>query len=119
MISAGELATMQHDVLPAMPDTATILRNAPTSSAGGWSQNFVSVGTSKARLVGLTAPIEETAAAEIASVSRWRMVVPPGTAIRPSDRVQINGQTFEVQGAITGDSFNITDTFYLTEILRT
>lgn len=118
MISATELATMQHDVQGAMPDTATVLRAPAATSAGGWDQNLQPHHTSRCRLTGLTGPIEETAAAEIAAVSRWRMVVPAGTDVMPSDRVQCNGHTFEVAGKIDADSFNITDTWYLEEVRR-
>lgn len=106
-------------VLAAMPDTATILRNTPSSTPGGWSQSFVVVGTSPCRLVGITAPTEQLAAAEIASVTHWRLEVPAGTNIKPSDRVQVTGSTYEVLGAFGSKTFGVTDTFYLAEILRT
>lgn len=112
------VAGLQRAALTTMPDTATVLRSTPTSSAGGYSQNFLPHHTTQCRLLGTTAPVEAIAAAEIASISRWRMTVPVGSDVLPEDRVSCNGHTFEVAGKIDGNSFNITDTWYLEEIRR-
>lgn len=105
-------------VLTALIDTASIMHPSPTSAAGGFNEAFPVTGTVKCRLVGVTGPIEQTAAAELASVTRYRLEVPDGTVIHPIDRVSVNGKLFEVAGGLTGETLNVTDTYYLVEILR-
>lgn len=119
MISAAELASIQADVLPSMPDTATIQRGPATSTAGGWSQTFPTVGTTKCHLSPIGPSSEALAADELAAVTKWLLTTPAGTDIRPSDRIVCNGKTFEVSGGTGSKTWEITRNFYLTEILRT
>lgn len=102
-----------------MPDTATILRYpTATSGPGGWSQDYEAVATTRCLFLGLPAPSEQTAGAELASLARWKLVVPNGTDIQPSDRIQINGKTLEVAGGFSQDTWTIVDTYYLEEVRR-
>lgn len=101
------------------PDTATILRDTPASTAGGWSSTYVAVGTTACRLTPASlAPAEMIAAAELASITRWFLNVPPGTDIRPRDRVTVQGTTFEVLGGYQPGSWNIADIHILAEVTR-
>ncbi len=106
-------------VLAALPDIASIMHPSPASAAGGFNESFPVTGTTPCRLAGLTGPIEQTAAEQIASVTRWRLEVPDGTVIHPIDRVSVNGKTFEVAGALNKETLAVTDTYYLVEILQT
>lgn len=121
MFTAEEITDAQRDELAAMPDTASVYRATPTSTAGGWSQwpsNPPVHHTTKCRLVSLPAAIEENAAAELASITHWKLVVPANTDITARDRVGVSGHMFEVAGGMAADSFNVIDIYYLTEILR-
>jgi hypothetical protein len=110
---------MQTDVQASMPDTATIQRNTPVSTAGGWGQAFTTVGTTKCHLSPIGPSSEALAADELAAVTKWLLTTPVATDIRPSDRILCNGKTFEVSGGTGNKTWEITRNFYLTEILRT
>lgn len=100
------------------PDTAHILRSTPTSTAGGWAQDFVEIGTCPCRLTTSpqTVPSEVVAAGQLASITHWLLNVPPDTDIIARDRVTVQGVTFEVLGGYQAASWNIADTYVLAEV---
>jgi hypothetical protein len=120
MMSATGLATWKAVALRAMPDTATILRPTTASTPGGFSQNFVPVGTTPCRLYAsvLASGGEQISAAELASTMVYTMTMPPGTDVQPRDRVQVQGTTFEVIAIKGASSWNISDSATLKEIRR-
>lgn len=119
MISAGELASLAAEGLRAMPDTATILRNnTPVRTPGGYSQNFLPVGTTRCRLSAsvLSGGNEQQGAGELVTVLSYTLTVPPGTDIKAADRIQVGTSLFEVN-AVKGDaSWNMSDAITLTKI---
>lgn len=118
MINAAELASLQAEELLAMPDTAVILRRIGTNSSGGTGGSYLPVGTTRCRVTASLAANEPIIAAELASLTRYQMVVPDGTDIRPSDRIVYSGKTFEIQGGSAVSSWNMSEDWFLTEILR-
>lgn len=120
MISDAELEILKADSIPAWPDKATILRNTSVNGAGGSSSDYLPVGTTICRLTTslTTTPSEVEIAAELASVTHWMLNVPADTDIKPSDRVQVQGITFEVVGGYKAASWNISDTHILAEVQR-
>jgi hypothetical protein len=120
MIPTAELDILRADSLPAMPDTATILRLTATSTAGGHSQSYGSIGTTPCRLSAsvLSGGNEQSVAEQLAGIMAYTLVVPAGTDIKPSDRIQVSGRTFEVQAGKTVASWNLSDSWTMTEIQR-
>jgi hypothetical protein len=118
MISVGELASLQREGLRAMPDTATILRNTPVRTPGGYTQNFLPVGTTRCRLSAsvLSGGNEQQGAGELVAVLSYTLTVPPGTDIKPADRIQVGTSLFEVN-AVKGDaSWNMSDAITLSKL---
>lgn len=117
------LGPMKAAALAAMPDVADILRAATTRTAGGYSQSpdpWPTVATTRCRLTTslTTVPSEQPGATQLVSITHWMLTVPSGTDIRPSDRIQVQGATFEVLGGFQSGTLNITDTYSLAEIQR-
>lgn len=107
-------------VTAALPETVTVLRTTTVSTPGGWTQNYVATMTIAGRLMPSGAPQEIPVAAELASVTHWRLETPQGTVLQMTDRVTIAsqpGKTWEVVGRME-HSFDITNTYYLAEVLR-
>jgi hypothetical protein len=105
MIGDAELASLKAEGLRAMPDTVTILRNTPTQTpTGGWRPAWAPHHTPKCRLS--------------ASV----LTVPAGTDITPADRVRVPDgsgfRDFEVAAGKTVASWNMSDSWTLTEVQR-
>jgi hypothetical protein len=102
------------------PDVATILRSTSAASSGGYSQNYATIASVPCRLTTsiYTVPGEQLGAGQLVSVTRWLLNVPPNTDIRPSDRIMVQGETFEVLGGFGAASWNIADTYSLAEIKR-
>lgn len=118
MISAGELASIKAESLRAMPDTATILRNTPARTSGGSTPGYASVGTTRCRLSAsvLGGGNEQVAAGQLVSVMGYTLVVPPGTNIKNSDRIQVGSSVFEVISGKTDASWNMSDAYTLQKI---
>jgi hypothetical protein len=123
LIGTAELAILKADALPAMPDTATVLRNTPTRTAtGGSRKNFAAHHTTPCRLTAsvLSGGGEQEAAGQLAGIMAYTMTVPAGTDITPADQIQIpdgaGARVFEVAAGKTVASWNMSDSWTLTEI---
>lgn len=121
--TAGELASLKAEGLRAMPDTATILRAAPTKTATGGSRpNYTAHHTTKCRLTAsvLSGGNEQQAAGQLVGIMAYTMTVPAGTDVTPADRIQIPDgagvRVFEVAAGKTVASWNMSDAWTLTEI---
>lgn len=124
MISDAELAGLKAEGLRAMPDTATILRATVTHTAGGSQQAFSAHHTTICRLSAsvLSGGNEQEAAGQLAGIMAYSMTVPAGTDITPADLIQVPDgagvRTFEVAAGKTVASWNMSDSWTLTEIQR-
>jgi hypothetical protein len=136
--SARRLARLVRTDIKAMPDIAAVLRPTATSSYGGYASNYAQVGTRvvtaevQAALPGLqpgTTPgrlsasvlsggNEQPGAGSRLSLMGYTLTVPPGTDIKPSDRIEAGGLTFEVISGKKAASWNLSDAWTLTEITR-
>jgi hypothetical protein len=117
MISDAELASLKAEGLRAMPDTVTILRNTPTQTpTGGWRPNWQPHHTTKCRLSAsvLSGGNEQEAAGQLAGIMAYTLTVPAGTDITPADRIR----DFEVAAGKTVASWNMSDSWTLTEVQR-
>lgn len=120
MISDAELAILRADDQQAMPDTATILRPTFVNGPGGQRPTFASVGTTICRLSAsvLGGGNEQDAASQLAGIMTYTLTVPPGTDINRGDRIESSGSTFEVAAGKRAASWNLSDSWTLTEIQR-
>lgn len=88
----------------AMTATATILR--PTQAqdqVGGWIDTYASVGTSICSYAPTQViPREVEGTVTVRAISMWRFQFPLGTDIRNTDRLVVDGRTFEVVNAGSG-----------------
>lgn len=119
MIGPGELDTLRRESLHAMPDTVHILRPTNVRDAGGYTPtDFAEVGTSPCRLTAsiLSGGGERTSAGQLVSMMAYTLTVPAGTDVKPSDRVEVSGVTFEVTAIKDAASWNLTDSCTLMEI---
>ncbi|MDQ5960159.1 MAG: Head-tail adaptor protein [Pseudomonadota bacterium] len=98
MLSASELAAMRATQAEALPGTAVISRNSPTSDGmGGWTDAWVAVGTVDARLAAAQeSGAERLIADRIVGLDAWIITTPQGTDVTERDRVVIDSRTFEV-----------------------
>jgi hypothetical protein len=125
MIGDAELASLKAEGLRAMPDTVTILRNAPTQTpTGGWRPNWQPHHTTKCRLSAsvLSGGNEQEAAGQLAGIMAYTLTVPAGTDITPADRIRVpdgsGPRDFEVAAGKTVASWNMSDSWTLTEVQR-
>lgn len=119
--SPGELAQMLRDNVQAMPDTATILRATAVNGPGGQSRGVPAVvGTTPCRLSAsvLGSGNEQDAAAQLAGIMTYTLTVPPGTDITHNDQIQVGDTVFEVAAGKRAASWNMSDSWTLTEIQR-
>lgn len=127
MISDAELSSLKAEGLRAMPDTATILRlpDPPVRTAtGGYSTTRTAHHTTPCRLSAsvLSGGNEQEAAGQLAGIMAYTLTVPAGTDITPADQIQVpdaNGvRIFEVAAGKTVASWNMSDSWTLTEVQR-
>lgn len=127
MLSGYELSTLKAEGLRAMPDTATVLRrpSPPVRTAsGGSSGTHLAHHTTPCRLTAsvLSGGNEQEAAGQLAGIMAYTLTVPAGTDITPADRIQVPDgagvRVFEVAAGKTVASWNMSDSWTLTEIQR-
>lgn len=125
LIGDYELSILKAEGQRAMPDTATILRSTPVRTAtGGYSQDFQPHHTTICRLSAsvLSGGAEQDAASQLAGIMAYSITVPAGTDITPADRIRIPDgdgvRIFEVAAGKTVASWNMSDSWTLTEIQR-
>jgi hypothetical protein len=118
--TTGELAQLKVDSRKAMPDTATIMRPTYTNGPGGQTPTFATIGTTPCRLTAsvLSGGSEQMAAGQLASTVAYMLTVPADTDIQARDQIKVGTSTFEVNAGKRNASWNITDSYTLTEIRR-
>ena len=108
MLSASEIAAMREAQEAALPDTCTILRRTLTNDGqGGYVETWSEVATGvKCRLVHSNlAPRETVIAERAAGRTVWQLTVPYGTDISRTDRVVVNGVTYEILAVWSGGTW--------------
>lgn len=88
-------------ILSNLPDAVTILRATTSSNRYGTTEESWSSPTSIATRGHLQpASTDEAQSTDRDAVaSSWLLFLPPGTDVRPTDRVQVGGATYRVAGA--------------------
>jgi hypothetical protein len=142
LIGDAELAALKAEGLRAMPDTATILRPTTTNTYAGPDVTYsppttqlvapdilalkpdIAPGTTPCRLSAsvLSGGNEQESAGELVGIMAYTLTVPPGTNITPADRIQVPDgdgvRIFEVASGKTVASWNMSDSWTLTEVQR-
>lgn len=97
-LSPGELTSMQHTQNALLPDTGVIHRPTGTSDGmGGTTQAYALVATEPCRLSPRNVqPADSVVAGRPENAMGWNITFRAGTDIRVTDRIVINGRTFEV-----------------------
>lgn len=101
MLSDVELSDMRSQQEENMPETVYIQAATETSNgAGGRSQVWATVATTKGRIGDLGKDPQERAIAErLTGVKAYVVTLPVGTAVDEKNQLQINGRQFQVVGA--------------------
>ncbi len=105
ILNAGQLAQLRTLHERALPNTATILRRTLTSDGqGGQTQSYASVGTTICRLAffGGNRPVmpDTEQSGKIEPKERWIVTLPYGADALETDRLTINGVTYEIVSAL-------------------
>lgn len=98
-VSAGELAQMRSDALVFLPDSAVIRsRTVTVTDMGGQSESWSDAATVQCRLAPLTINTGEVLnAAQLTSPTLWVLTVAYNQALDATERVVIDGDTYEVE----------------------
>jgi hypothetical protein len=115
-IRTAAIDRARREVESLMTATATILRDQGVKGPGGWGQNFQPVGTTKCLLSVLGGGTEALVAGRLVATMAYTLTVPPGTDIGPSDRIMVEGTTFEVKALKRSDTWNTSDSAILEEL---
>lgn len=101
-----------------MPDTATILRPTVVNGPGGQKPTWAAVGTTPCRLSAsvLSGGNEQPGGGQLVALMSYTLTVPPGTDITHTDRIQVGDTTFEIAAGKRAASWNMSDSWTLTEI---
>jgi hypothetical protein len=112
MLSNGELVDMRADGVVSLPDVCTIMMAVESSDGMGSQLRTWSVRASgvACRLspMGVSASGERVSSGRLTSSETWTLTVPAGTVLVASDRVVVDGVTYEVaedDGARSWDLF--------------
>lgn len=106
MLTDDELAAMRATVNAALPDSGTIWR-MPTQTkdgAGGYlAGTLMAAGTVACRVAPAGGPSEELLVTQmrLQGVQPYAITMPAGTDIRSTDQFTSGGVTYEVQGALS------------------
>lgn len=99
MLSAQELSGLRSTLSASMPDQVVVSRSTATSDGmGGQSEVWAAAGTVAARISPAGAGLDDLVGGEAVNVAPWVVTVPHGTNITDRDRIEWQGQTFEVIG---------------------
>lgn len=98
MISTAELASLRAQAEASFSATATVLRKSTVSDgAGGQTDSYTNIGTFPCSYApALVTPYERERFERITAQGIWRFVFPAGTTILPTDRLTVDGRSFEV-----------------------
>ncbi len=110
LLQEDELAYLREDAASMLPDDVSVIRmvNLP-DGAGGQQVSWESMGTTlKGRLASATkAPTETQEGGRQLAIIGWKLLLPWDADIQATDRLEINGETFEVNGTNRGLSEQI------------
>lgn len=100
---------MQAVVTGSLPETASVLRNTPTSDGqGGQTPSWPTAFTVAARREDLQQSDELVIAGTLEAVQGYAVIMPANTAVRQSDRVQFSdGMVLEILGFGTRGPFEL------------
>lgn len=112
MLTDDELAAMREQLAASLPDTCVILRTTAGTAdgAGGYTGGTTSAAGTVACRVSPYPPIMDTervAAGQQGVIEFWSITMPVGTDVLPTDRLTSNGETFEITGAPTPRSWEL------------
>lgn len=96
----SDLTKMQAEQEKQMPETVYVQRLTRVSDgAGGWSEVWNTVATTKGR-IGLAnwQPNEAEIAGRVQNRQKYVVTLPADTELTEQDRLQINGRQFEIIG---------------------
>lgn len=99
MLTAAELAGMRSTAQDSLAGTAVIKTQTRSSDGGGGGTlAWTASGTADARLMARTPPenAEPTVGNRENPDSDWIVTLPAQTAVETTDRIEIQGKTFEV-----------------------
>jgi len=100
MLTADELTAMRAVQRDVMPGSAIIQRATLASDGmGNFNQTWLAAATVPARLYPQTlrGMGEDTSGgAQVISMTRWFVTLPYGSTVTASDRLSIDGRTFEI-----------------------
>jgi len=95
-----DLTKMQQTQEAYMSETVYIQSRTRTSDgAGGWSESWSTLATTRGR-IGLLSwqPSEEEIAGRVQNRQKYIVTLPAGTELTEQNRLQINGRQFEIVG---------------------
>ena len=112
MLSAAELASLRATVEASLPDTAAIHRpNRVSDGQGEYKEGTpatIAVATVKCRVSPAGKSAEERIIADrLGQAMAWAITVPPETDVKRTDRVIVNGRTFEVAQILGPRSYEV------------
>lgn len=108
LLAANDLVWMRAQQERIQPGTAVISRATLNSDGmGGNTETWGAIGTVTARLYPMAqrSDREMVTGGQIVSKSRWFVTMPNGTDVQPTDRVTMEGRTFEVTFINNDESF--------------
>lgn len=96
----SDLTKMQAEQEKQMPETVYIQHLTRTSDgAGGWSEAWNTVETTKGRIgTANWQPNETEIAGRVQNRQKYVITLPPDTELTEQDRLQISGRQFEIIG---------------------
>lgn len=97
-LRAGEITAMRATVEDLLTDTCAITPQTRTVDGGGWSDADGEATDISCRYYPERKPMESIATDRQRGVRHWIVEVPHDTSVNISDRVVVDGLTFDVVG---------------------
>lgn len=103
VVSSARLTRMQAVVEQTMTDECLIERYTEVSDGqGGTTQDWTVVGVVDCRVAPAgTSAVEREVAAQLQASSAYTITMPAGTIILSPDRIEVDGETYEVVKPLT------------------
>lgn len=98
LLSASQLAALQTVAISGMTDTVSIVRPSQSDSVYGDDEviTYTTVGTSKAWFRSTPTQVATADVGVLVTINTYRLLVPPGTDIRPKDEVTFDTDVYLV-----------------------
>jgi hypothetical protein len=118
VFAPGELAVLRRDRQAIFDKTATILRKSIVPDGmGGQTDTYTSAGTYPCSFSKfMVRPAERESGPLVREEMHWVFVFPFDAVIDPTDRIQVDGRTFEVVGQGVG-SYDLSNRVIALEII--